>query len=795
MAFSNLRIPRILMHHRGFSLCVTISLGVGVSAAAALIAVVDSAKHATLPFANGSRIEQVIYHPRSDPSRRVTVFPVEVARALRSGRPVADVAVYQAQGMRLTDRDRVVELIGIRVSPNFATVLGTKMYLGRAFDRSDTGVPSVILGFDFWTAKLGSDSSIVGRAIEVSGTSAVVTGVATRGSEFPVSVVGARLSDATLSTPDASRRDVEILALLDQPADAAARATIVTRATAAYYETKAWRGAARPEIVIESAPLRDYMLSWLRSVVLILTIIAVFVGLLSAVNFAALVLARGIRRRGELGVRAALGASVKTLTFEIVAESLVLCAMSGVLAALLAPAFVEIVRATVGQFLPAWFHIALSWRSVAWSVLLSLAVGAIFGLGPAVDLARPALTTFLHAASATVSDAGKLGAARSRLVAIQVALATGVLVALGAVLGKTMFLTRADTGFDYANVAIGAVRDSFAAGSIRGSEQLLDGVRAIPGIAAVGLIGYQPVSREQIRVDRGDTPGELPFFVASIDQITPDFFAVMRPRLVAGRLITRDEATRGAPMIVVTRDIAANLFAGRSAIGERLRLPTHPDQPLTIVGVIEQFTLHPYSLGETPTVFLSSSVRGGPTSNTVERSELWLRSSGNPAAVARAVQSRVAHHRFGRVQVLGTTPVAAIVDQDYRTFRALVRFVMGVFAIALGLAALGIYGLVAYTAEMRARELAIREAIGATRVHVSGLVLRGAIIQGTVGVAGGALVATAIIGYLNSFDLRLEAVAGATSLSIVLVAATVLVSSFGPLRSIWKRDLSAVLRV
>jgi ABC-type antimicrobial peptide transport system permease subunit len=163
--------------------------------------------------------------------------------------------------------------------------------------------------------------------------------------------------------------------------------------------------------------------------------------------------------------------------------------------------------------------------------------------------------------------------------------------------------------------------------------------------------------------------------------------------------------------------------------------------------------------------------------------------------VARAVTSLVAQHRFGRVQVSETRSVAASLDQDYRTFRALVRFVVGIFALALGLAALGIYGLVAYTAEMRARELAIREAIGASRVHVSALVLRGAIIQGAVGVAAGAALATLAIGYLNSFDLELQAVAGATTLSIVLVAATVLVSSFGPLRRIWKRDLSAVLRV
>jgi putative ABC transport system permease protein len=418
----------------------------------------------------------------------------------------------------------------------------------------------------------------------------------------------------------------------------------------------------------------------------------------------------------------------------------------------------------------------------------------IFGLGPAVDLARPALTAFLRAASATTSDGGKLSATRARLVAIQVALATGILVSLGAVLGKAIFMTRANTGFDHANVAIGMAKDSSSAVSMRGTDQVLDDIRAVPGVATAGLIGYQQVSSLKLEPDGIDARG-LPFQIASIDQITPDFFAVMRPQLSAGRLTTRDEATSGAPVVVVTRDIASHLFAGQSAIGRRLRLPTHPGLALTIVGVVEPFNVHPYMGNETPTVFISSAVRGGRTSTSTDRTELWLRSTGNPDATARVVQLLAAQHRFGRVHLLEMRSVTASLAQDYVTFRGLVRFVMGVFAIALGLAALGIYGLVAYTAEMRARELAIREAIGASRMHVSMLVLRGAIIQGAAGVAAGAALATLIIGYLNSFALQLHAIAGATTLSIVLVATTILLSSFAPLRTIWKRDLSAILRI
>jgi putative ABC transport system permease protein len=794
VAFEVPRFPRILTHHRAFSACVILSLGVGISAAAAVLAVVDSARFGRLPFGNADRIEQVFYQRRSDPSTHFQTVPQEVGRAIKAGgSPVVDVAVFTAERMRLRDRDHAVDQVGARVSPNFATLIGSRMLLGRAFGAADRGVPSVILSFDFWTSKLGSDSSIVGRTIELNDIPTVVTGVASRGWQVP-ELVGMWTTDASLDDPGVKRREVSTLVLLEHPATDRDRATISTRATAAYYAAKTWRGSVRPELTMSSMSLRDSLTYWLSGVVLILTIIAVFIGLLSAVNFAALVLARGIRRRGEIGVRAALGASIGQLSREIVGECLVLCAASGAVAAILAPSFLDIVRGSFGQFLPAWFSIALSWRTIGESIALAVVIGTIFGFGPAFDIARPALVGFLRAASATSSDGGGLARTRSRLVAIQVALATAVLVSLGAVLGKSLLLTRPDSGFPHESVAVGYVMDSAGALSLVKGGQLLEGVRQTPTVAAAALVGSRYVSSIDVSVD-GETPYDIPFRIVSVNRTGTDFFAVARPRLVGGRLPTLDEETRGAPVIVVSRALAENFFGGRLAVGRRLRVPSYPNQPLTIVGVIEQIRLHPFGGGDTPTIYVPAQVRGAPSLDAAQSTELWVRSSRSITETTRALMLRAMQHKFGFGRLVELESVTASLDRDYRTFRGLLRFVAGVFLIALGLAALGIYGLVAYTAEMRARELAIREAVGASRVHVSGLVLKGAVIQGAIGVAAGAVLATGFIGWLNHFDLKLHAIAGATAASMLLVGVTILASSIGPLYATWKRDLAQILRV
>jgi ABC-type antimicrobial peptide transport system permease subunit len=174
---------------------------------------------------------------------------------------------------------------------------------------------------------------------------------------------------------------------------------------------------------------------------------------------------------------------------------------------------------------------------------------------------------------------------------------------------------------------------------------------------------------------------------------------------------------------------------------------------------------------------------------------LWMRSSGPIALTARMVQSRGSASQSGNVRMMETRSMASSMARELAAYRSVAQLTLAIFGVALALAALGIYGLVAYTAEMRSRELAIREALGATRVHVASLVLRSAFVQTMTGAAAGATIGIIVVDYLNGFQLKLTTTGGATLVAFIVVALTVLVSSLGPLWRTWRRDLSHTLRV
>jgi putative ABC transport system permease protein len=783
---------RIVTQHRFFSACVILSVGIGISSASGVIAIVDSMRYGALPFRNADRVEHLYTESHSRSGARSGDVPAIVFGALQASSPVEDVAAYSVQSFQLRDGDRVFNAWGARTTANFPQVLGSRVVLGRAFDSTDaSGMPAVMLSHDYWRSDLGADSSVLGRVITLNDVAHRIVGVAAREWDFPERVT---LWASSLNTRDAiaRQRRLMVLAKLKAGANVAAtRAQIVGMGNNAI----ATLPRRRVNEVLASTSFREFSKVRLAGVVLILTIISVFVGFLTAVNFAALILARGIRRRAEIGVRAALGASVWQLARHIVAESLVLCAIGGVMAALLSPSVVGFLRSGFGEVLPAWLTVTISWRSVAASAGLALLLGVVFALGPALDIARPALAGFLRAASSTVADAAGLARTRSWIVGIQVALATGVLISLGAVMGRSLLMRAPAAGFDYQPLILSYVSDSGRADDVSGRlTGLLSTIQETPGVNAAAFLDGRFLDPGKVLAEAGassttadDAGLESPWLARAGEE----FFDVMRPRIAQGRLFTREEESRGAPVAVVSRAVAHAMFAD-APLGKRIRVGG--DQPHTIVGMIEDIRLRGYQTDPTEAIFVPMPARDIGTAGLSVR-QLWMRSSGPIALTARMVQSRGSASQSGNVRMMETRSMASSMARELAAYRSVAQLTLAIFGVALALAALGIYGLVAYTAEMRSRELAIREALGATRVHVASLVLRSAFVQTMTGAAAGATIGIIVVDYLNGFQLKLTTTGGATLVAFIVVALTVLVSSLGPLWRTWRRDLSHTLRV
>jgi putative ABC transport system permease protein len=783
---------RIITQHRFFSACVILSVGVGISSASGVIAIVDSMRYGPLPFRNADRLEHLFTVSRSRGGARTDDVPAIVFRALQApGSPVEDLAAFSVQNFQVRDRDRVFNAWGSRTTANFPQVLGARVALGRAFDSTDaSGMPAVMLSYRYWRSELGSDSAVLGRTIDLNGVAHRVVGVATREWDFPERVT---LWASSLDTRDLETRQRRMMVLvkLKNGVDPdRARAQIIGIGNSAI----ATLPLRRPHELLSSTSFREFVEIRLAGVVIVLTIISVFIGFLTAVNFAALILARGIRRRAEIGVRAALGASVWRLAQLIIAESLLLCAIGGLVAALLSPSVVAFLRSGFAEILPAWLTITISWRSVVASAVLAMLLGMGFALGPALDIARPALTGFLRAASSTVADAG-LARTRSWVVGIQVALATGVLISLGAVMGRSLLMRTPVAGFDYQPLIVSYVSDSGRADEVsRRLAGLLWTIQETPGVGTAAYLDGRSLDPTKVVADGGATSTtaedeglDSPW----LGRAGEGFFNVMRPRIAQGRLFTHDEESRGAPVAVVSRVVAHALFAD-AAIGKRIRVGG--DQPLTIVGVIEDIRLRGYQTDPTAAVFVPMPTRDIGTAG-FSMCQMWVRASGSIGLTARMVQSRGSANENGHLRMMETRSMASSMGEELASYRSVAQLTLAIFGVALSLAALGIYGLVAYTAEMRSRELAIREALGATRVQVAGLMLRSALVQTMAGAAAGAMIGIIVVDYLNGVLLKLTTTGVATIVAFTVIALTVLVSSIGPLRRTWRRDLSQTLRV
>lgn len=785
------RSLRVLARHPWYSASVIFSLAIGISAAAGTFAVVESAGFGRLPFANGDRIEHLYLGRLSRPGDRIWDVPAAVSTAIQApDSPVEALAAYQLSTFRIRYGDRSTTATGHTVTDGFAQVLGARPELGRLFGPTD--VAAVVLSYDFWQSEFAGDPGVIGKPIQVNGQSRTIVGVVSRATGFPEQ---SALWQSGLNPNSAAGDRVSILALLRSGTSPdAARARIATIGTAAARESDSRNRGT----FIASVPLRDYLTAGrLTNVLLILTVISLLVGVIAAVNFAALMLARGIRRRAEIGVRAALGASVSRLVRELVAESLLMCAVGGALGALLAPLVVGALRAASGDAFPGWMEIAVGWRTIAASVLTAVAIGIIFGLGPAMDIARPALTEFLRGASGTVSDGAGLARLRSRLVAIQVALATGVLVALGALLGESLTLSRPEPGFNPNPIVTGTIVDS---GSTKGSAvaermaRVTGAARVTPGVVAAAMRELNYVKPQMVEAgsDRGTVEGEGNGFVW-VNRVGNGFFSVLRPRVLAGRLPNDDELARQIPVAVITRTLAQELFDG-SAIGRRLWPTSRSGPAYTVVGVIEDIRERGFQADAPKNIYLPIGSRLDGAGVAAGR-EVWVRYDPYVPTAVATLRGRLSAGQLGGVEVARLESMSVRMNREAAGFRRFAAIVLTIFGVALALAALGIYGLVAYTAEMRARELAIREAIGATRLHIAARVLRGALIQAVIGTAAGAVIATLIVEQLNSYQLKLNAAAGTTAVAFVLVGVAVLAASIGPVAAAWRRDLSATLRV
>ena len=754
---------RSLAANPGFTATVVVILALGIGANGTMLSVVSAVVLRPIPWQNSKRLVML-----SEVNPKQGGYLTGASKAnykdWREQSQVLDrMAAFRAVHFNLADAGAEPERVpGMSVSAEFFPLIGVKPALGRTFLREDEqpGRDHVaLLSHGLWRRRYGSDAAIVGRAITVEGESYAVIGVL---SDFPMFRVLNRTVDiyTPLALPSAAlpRADhsIGVYARL-RPGVTVARAqsemdAISSRLAAAYPKTNT-------DWTVKVVPLTEYFASRQRAMLEFLLAAAGFVLLIACANIASLTLARSVSRRKDLAIRMALGAGRLRIVRRLLAESLILALAGGAWGALLAAGAVAFLDRTVGTMeLGRMNSFRVDLTVLGFTVGISLAASALFGVGPAIRSSKFDTGALLARASGRGStgrrDAGNL------LIVSEVALATMLLIGAAMATRSTLRLLRMDRGVDPHNVLTAqlwmpASRYATGAAERHFVDQVLQQVRALPGVAGASVANYPPLGILGTAVDfeiegrPAPAPGEA--MTARFRVIDPEFFRTMRVPLEKGRAFETGDADEARGVAIVSEAFARRFFRGEDALGRYLRphfpggdafwYPQSANLPLRIVGIARDVHDNDIDTSGTPQMYLP--YRQNPS----RIMHLLVRTQGAPLEWAAAVRGVVlAVDRDEPVFDMKTLEeIVAETFSRQSTFGAMLSAAAG---LALLLAATGIYGLLAWSVSRRTREIGIRMAIGAAPADVVRMVFRQALQPAMAGVllgAGGALALHAVL--------------------------------------------------
>ncbi len=750
---------RALARAPAFTLAVLVTLGLGIGASTAIFSVIHGVLLRPLPYPDGDRLVHLTQPARLAGVKNVGISPVEFRELRTRAATVANLVEYHSMPFVILGGSEPERVQTGVVSAGFFQTLGVKPLLGRLFAEGEDlpGAPAVLLlSYGYWQKHLGGDPTVVGRSFTMNDRAHTVVGVLPNIPQYPAEndvympVDSCPFRRAAAWDQARAVRGLTVFGVRRPGVDLRTANAELAGISASWQQDHPEDYPKGQGLALEALSLREELTANARPTLLVLLAAAAFLLLIVCSNVANLTLARLQRRERELAVRTALGASRARVFGHLLAESVTLSVVGGLLGLGLAAATLDLLVAFVARLSTRAVEVRLDLAVLVFNLVVSVGTGVLVGVLPALRRSRDLSGELKDGASAGARPATRR--ARSALVVAQVAISSALLIGAGLFLRSLHELSQVDTGIDLQRVHTGRVSLDFTryGGNDQSkartlADRLIERLATTPGAVsvavanAVPLRGTIPFSAGYV-VEGQAIDDRQPTAQATFDAVTPEYFRTLGIPLVRGRSFASTDRDQDHPVVVVNQSLARHRFANEDPIGRRLSFDGGK-QWATIVGVV----------GDTRQQDLTSPVMdeviGAFAETGFNDLRIFVRTQAPFASIARQIRDAV--HELDHDQPV--TEVRPLAEQRAQALapHRLVASLLGIFAaLALAITASGLIGIVAYSVSQRTREIGVRLALGAAPSAVLRMVLG----QGMALVVGGlalGLVAALVLGRLG----------------------------------------------
>jgi len=793
---------RLLVRKPGFAAVAVLTLALGIGANSTIFSIVNAVLFRSLPLKNP---EQLVMVWQTNPEKGTYQNPVSLPNLTdwREQNSVFEqMAAFMPRGVTLTGMNEPEQLHGALVSVNLFSLLDANPILGRTFlghEEKPGENLVVIISYGLWQRRFGGDPAILDKTLTLNAENYTVVGVMPPDFQFPVQ---GQLPIPTMDlwlplVPDQApqARGIAIFMVVARlrpgvPVETAQAemSTIAGRLEQQYPESNTGAG-------VRLVPLHEQVVGRIKLGLLMLLAAVGFVLLITCANVTNLMLVRATARQKEVAIRTALGAARMRLVRQFLTESLVLALAGGALGFLIAFFGVKIAGGNLPSYMPRAANIRIDYQVFGFTLLVSIITGIILGLVPALRGSKANLSGSLQEAAGRLSGGPGRHRLRSLLVVSEVALALILLVGAGLLVRSLFHLQQVSPGFNAQNVLVVPYvlpPTKYPRGQYRAIfiDQVTQRINTIPDVRSIGAISILPLSGEDeigsfLMEGQSSDPGEKK--TASVRVVTPDYFTTMIIPVLNGRTFTDQDKFESPPIAIVNKKFASRYYPDEDAVNKRIK-PASGGDWITIVGVVGDVRSAGLANEPKPEVYYAYLQERVPFMNLV------IRTGGDPKGLVNRVRGEIwavdSNLPLSKITTLNELLASSISEQRFN------MVVLDIFAaLAMVLAAIGVYGVISYSVKQRTHEIGIRMALGAQQNDVLRLVMGEGMTLALIGVGAGLVGAFTLTRVMSTLLYEVSATDPVTFaiVSLILIA-VVAVASYLPARKATRVDPMMALR-